>query len=62
MPPGEFTLTRYDWAQHRTVVVGVFGDKVTADAELERLGAAERADRASGKIARSNHYTMVRRA
>lgn len=61
LPPGEFMVTRYDWRQHRTVVVAVFGDRAAADAELDRLLNREKADRASGKIARPNHYEIRRR-
>ena len=61
LPPG-YLATRYEHGQHRTVLFGVFGDKPVTDAELERLLAVERVDRASGKIVRSNHYAVAKRA
>jgi hypothetical protein len=61
LPPGEFMITRYDWTKDMTVPVAVFDDKGAAEAELERLRAAEVEDRARGTIARNQHYTIVRR-
>ena len=35
LPPGEYMITRYDWARDMTAVVAVFGDKGAAEAELD---------------------------
>lgn len=58
LPPGEYMITRYDWAQHRTIVVEVFDDKTTAEAKFDDLCSNEAEERASGKLVRSWFYSL----